>query len=75
MEATAVARFAMNKMVMRIDPRRLVEGGIPEGLAETLLQLSPPEGAEAWAIVCRRRACLPPVTNAEALQEALALPV
>jgi hypothetical protein len=75
MEATAVARFAVNKTVLRIDPRRLVEGGIPEGLAETLLQLSPPEGAEAWAIVCRRRACLPPVTNAEALQEALALPV
>jgi hypothetical protein len=73
MEATAVARFAVNKTVMRIDPSRLVEGGIPDGLAETLLQLPSPEGAGAWAIVCRGRACLPPVTSAEALQEALTL--
>ena len=75
MEATAVARFAVNKTVMRIDPSMLVPGGIPEGLAETLLQLPPPQGAEAWAIVCRGRACLPPVTSAGALLEALALPV
>jgi hypothetical protein len=75
MEATAVARFAVNKTVMRIDPRRLVPGGIPEGLAETLLQLPAPDGAAAWAIVCRGRTCLPPVTSAEALLEALELPV
>ena len=75
LEATAVAGFAVNKTVMRIDPRRLVPGGIPEALAETLLQVPAPDGAAAWAIVCRGRTCLPPVTNAEALLEALALPV
>jgi len=75
MEATAVARFAVNKTVMRIDPRRLVPGGIPEGLADTLLRVPAPAGAAPWAIVCRGRTCLPPAASAEALLEALELPV
>jgi uncharacterized protein YyaL (SSP411 family) len=75
MEATAVARFAVNKTVVRIDPRRLVPGGIPEALEETLLQVPAPACAAAWAIVCRGRACLPPVASAEALLEELELPV
>jgi len=29
-------------------------------------------GREAWALVCRGRTCLPPVTDAEALFQALA---
>ena len=75
MEATAVARFAVNKTVMRIDPRRLVPGGIPEALEATLLHVPAPASAASWAIVCRGRACLPPVASAEALLEALELPV
>ena len=71
LEATAVARFAVNKTVMRIAPFRLVKGGIPEVLEETLLQVPAPEGAQAWALVCRGRTCLPPITDAEALVEAL----
>jgi uncharacterized protein YyaL (SSP411 family) len=67
----AAGRFAVNKTVMRIDPRRLVPGGLPVALAETLLQVPKPEGAAAWALVCRGRACLPPITDAEALLEAL----
>jgi uncharacterized protein YyaL (SSP411 family) len=72
LEATAVARFAVNKTVMRIAPHRLVPGGIPEALAETLLQVPSETGAPVWAIVCRGRTCLPPVTDAEALLEAIA---
>ena len=71
LEAIAVARYGINKTVMRIAPFRLVPGGIPEALAEMLLQVPPPEGAEVWAIVCRGRTCLPPITDAEALLEAL----
>jgi hypothetical protein len=70
-ETMAAGRFAVNKTVMRIDPRRLVPGGLPVALAETLLQVPKPEGAAAWALVCRGRACLPPITDAEALLEAL----
>ena len=40
-------------------------------LAETLLQVPVPDAAEAWAMVCRGRTCLPPITDAEALSEAL----
>jgi hypothetical protein len=71
LEAQAVARFAVNKTVARIDPSRLVPGGIPEALAETMLNVPPPAGAKAWAMVCRGRTCLPPITSAEALLEAL----
>ena len=72
MEATAVAGFAVNKTVMRIDPSRLVPGELPDALAETLLQVPAPAGAQAWALVCRGRTCLPPVTDTEALLKALA---
>jgi uncharacterized protein len=71
LEATAIAHFAVNKTVMRIAPARLVPGEIPEALAETLLHVPAPDGAAAWATVCRHRTCLPPVTSAEALLEAL----
>ena len=71
LEATAVAGFSVRKTVMRIDPARLVPGGIPEALAETLLQVPIPGGAEAWAMVCRGRTCLPPITDPEALSQAL----
>ena len=71
LEALAVTRFAINKTVMRIAPFRLVEGGVPEVLAETLLKVQPPVGVEAWALVCLGRTCLPPITTTEALLEAL----
>jgi hypothetical protein len=71
LEALAVARFAINKTVMRIDPARLIAGEIPEALAETLLLVPPPGGADVWAMVCRGRTCLPPITNGEALLNAL----
>jgi uncharacterized protein YyaL (SSP411 family) len=74
MEATAVAGFAVNKTVMRIEPSRLVPGELPEILAETLLQVPKPDGTEAWALVCRGRTCLPPVTDAEDLLQALVPP-
>jgi hypothetical protein len=75
LEARAMAGFAVNKTVLSIDPDRLVPGGIPDALAEVLLQVPKPVRAEAWAIVCRGRTCLPPVTDAEALEEALNSPV
>jgi uncharacterized protein YyaL (SSP411 family) len=71
MEATAVAGFAVNKTVMRIEPSRLVRGELPDALAETLLQAPAPAAAQAWALVCRGRTCLPPVTDADSLLRAL----
>jgi len=71
LEAMAVARFAVNKTVMRIAPFRLVPGGIPPALAQMLLNVPAPKGADVWAIICRGRTCLPPVTDAESLLAAL----
>jgi uncharacterized protein YyaL (SSP411 family) len=71
LEALAVARFAINKTVMRIDPARLLSGEVPPALAETLLQIPRPSGVEVWAMVCRGRTCLPPITDGEALLKAL----
>jgi hypothetical protein len=75
LEARAVARFAVNKAVMRIAPDQLVPGGIPEAMAETLLEAPKPADTQAWAIVCRGRTCLLPVTDAQALEEAMNGPV
>ena len=72
LEASAVARYAVNKTVMRIDPKRLVRGGVPDGLAEQLLNVPKPENAAAWALLCRGRTCLPPITDPEELLKALA---
>jgi uncharacterized protein len=71
LEATAVAGFAVNKTVMRIAPEKLQAGAIPEALEETLLQVPQPANAIAWALVCRGRTCMPPITDREALLKAL----
>jgi len=69
--ATAVARFAVNKTVMRISPDRLTTEHLPTALEETLPHVPQPEGASAWALLCNGRTCLPPITDPEALLEAL----
>jgi uncharacterized protein YyaL (SSP411 family) len=75
LEALAMGRFAVNWSVLRIARERLEPGGLPEGLGEFLLHAPQPEGAEAWAIVCRGRTCLPPLTDPRTLAEALEGPV
>lgn len=74
LEAAAVAGFAVNKTVVRLGLERLVAGGLPQALEETVLHVPQPGGASAWALVCKGRACLPPVTDADALLRALEEP-
>ncbi len=71
LERVAMARFAVNKMVISLTPQQIVRDGLPEGLAETVLQVPRPEGTGAWGLVCRGRMCMPPVTDAAALLKAL----
>jgi len=71
LEAIAMARYAVNKAVIRLRPGQLAASGIPEALAETVLHVPRPEDKGAWALVCRGRTCMPPVTDAEALLHAL----
>ncbi len=75
LEATAVARFAVNKTVMRIAPEKLVAGGVPEALEKTVVQAPALSGEVPWALVCRGHTCLPPITEVEALADALRFPV
>ena len=71
LESTAMARFAVNKTVMRFSPTRLAAEDLPEALADLLPNVSTFDGAPAMALVCRGRTCLPPIVDAEALLEAL----
>jgi hypothetical protein len=71
LQALAVARFAVNKTVIRLAPEQVAPDKLPEALAETVAQVPRPEGSAAWALICRGRVCMPPVTYPEALLQAL----
>jgi uncharacterized protein len=71
LEATAVSGFAVNKTVVRLSPSQLGADNLPEALAATLLEVPIPPSTPAWALVCKGRTCLPPITEADALLAAL----
>ena len=71
LEALATAKFAVNKTVIRLQARFLTADNLPESLAETLPLVPQPENASAWAIICKGRTCLPPLTTHEDLLDAL----
>jgi uncharacterized protein YyaL (SSP411 family) len=71
LEALAVARYGVNKTVMRVGPFRVSHGGVPESLAQMLLNVPAPGDEGVWAMVCRGRTCLPPITDGEELLKAL----
>ena len=63
LETMALARYAVNKTVIRL--RRSQLGSLPPALAETLPNL--PESEKALALVCAGTTCYPPVTEPEDL--------
>jgi uncharacterized protein len=65
--ATAMAKYAVNKSVVRL--RREQLDRLPPALAETLPHLPASEGSVA--VVCRGNTCLPPVESAGELLAAL----
>ncbi len=67
LEVVALARYAVNKTVIRL--RRDQLGALPAALAETLPHL--PAQAAAVALVCSDHTCEPPITDAAALMAAL----
>ena len=71
LERAALEGFAVNKTVIRVDGERLREKDLPEELAETVGLISTPANASAWALICKGRTCLPPVTSVDALRAAL----
>jgi uncharacterized protein len=75
LEALAMARFAVNKTVIRLHPRQLVAETLPEALAETVALVPQPEGQNAWALVCQGRTCQPPITSSDELLDVLEVTV
>ena len=65
--ATAMARYSINKSVIRLKREQLI--ALPPALAETLPHLPAMEGSVA--VVCKGNACLAPITEVEELLAAL----
>ena len=67
LETVAMARYAVNKSVIRLTREQLK--ALPPALAETLPHLPKMEGS--FAILCNGKGCLPPVRNVDELIEAM----
>jgi Highly conserved protein containing a thioredoxin domain len=71
LEAVALARYAVNKSVIRF--RREQLGALPPSLAETLPHLPDLKdaGSGSFAVVCNGKGCLPPVRTVDELIAAM----
>ena len=69
LEAVALARYAVNKSVIRL--RRDQLGTLPPALAETLPHLPGLHGEGSLAVVCSGKGCLPPVATVDELIAAM----
>jgi hypothetical protein len=65
LEAVALARYAVNKSVIRL--RRDQLQALPKALAETLPHLPGLQGEGSFAVVCSGKGCLPPVSTVDEL--------
>jgi hypothetical protein len=66
LEAVALARYAVNKSVIRLGRDQM--GALPPMLAETLPHLPGlQEESESFAVVCSDKGCLPPVRTVDDL--------
>jgi uncharacterized protein YyaL (SSP411 family) len=65
LEAVAMARYAVNKCVIRL--RREQLGALPPSLAETLPHLPGLKEGGSFAVVCSGTRCLPPVATVDEL--------
>ena len=72
LEATANARFAVNKSVVRFKHEQVSAQNLPPVLAETLPSIPGLASTNsAFAVVCRNNVCLPAVTEPDVLLEAM----
>jgi uncharacterized protein len=69
LEAVALARYAVNKSVIRL--RRDQLDSLPPSLAETLPHLPGLKGEGSFAVVCSDNGCLPPVSTVDELIAAM----
>jgi uncharacterized protein len=67
LETVAMARYAVNKSVIRLTREQLK--ALPPAMAETLPHLPKMEGS--FAVLCNGKGCLPPVKTVDELIEAM----
>ena len=71
LEAAAMARFAVNKSVIRLSHAQATVENLPPMLAETIPHLPQLQFVLPFAVVCRGVQCLPPVMTPDELMGAL----
>jgi uncharacterized protein YyaL (SSP411 family) len=71
LEASALARYAVNKTVLRVPRAAIAQRSLPPVLAETLPHLPELATPTSFAVVCTGSSCQPPVRNAKALAQLL----
>jgi uncharacterized protein YyaL (SSP411 family) len=69
LEAVAMARYAVNKSVIRLRRDQLTT--LPPALAQTLPHLPGLKGEGSFAVLCNGKGCLPPVSTVDELIEAM----
>jgi uncharacterized protein YyaL (SSP411 family) len=67
----ALAPFALNKIVLRVKEPAEMKQSLPPALAEMLSVLPGISSGRAMALLCGGSSCQPPITEAEALRDAL----
>jgi uncharacterized protein YyaL (SSP411 family) len=67
----ACADFAVNRSVLRLPTNTVVAQSLPPALAQTLPSLPGIHKEQSFAVVCEGFRCLPPITNPQALRDAL----
>ncbi|MGC9291254.1 MAG: thioredoxin domain-containing protein [Acidobacteriaceae bacterium] len=69
--AAAIARYAINKTILRLPRAAIEQRALPPVLAETLPHLPELATPASFAVVCTGSSCQPPVRSAEALAQLL----
>ena len=67
----AVAPFALNKSVLKLEANKAVPENLPRALAETIPQLPVVKEGNATAVVCSNFACQAPVSSPAELEQGL----
>lgn len=71
LQAQAVASFAFNQSVLRLNASQSVVENLPPALAETIPHLPELHGEKSFAVLCSGNTCQPPVFQPAELQATL----
>ncbi len=69
--AAAIAPFALNKTVLKLEPNQAVPENLPAALAATIAPLPILKEGKSAAVVCSNFACQPPISSPEELGRGL----